>query len=72
MYNEKIDFLATGHRHHSNSVNLGFQKGCIGVGSIIGIDDYSMSLKLVSDPSATFVVFEKELGKTIEYNILLH
>jgi len=28
-------------------------------------------LKRIADPSATFVVFEKGKGKTIEYNIIL-
>jgi hypothetical protein len=72
MYNEDISYLASGHKHHANSVNLGLLKGSIGVGSIIGIDDYSMSLKRMSDPSATFAVFEKGKGKTIEYNIPLN
>jgi hypothetical protein len=72
IYNERIDYLVSGHRHHANSVNAGISKGCIGVGSIIGIDDYSMELKRVSNASATFAVFEKGIGKTIEYNILLN
>jgi len=71
IYNEKIDYIISGHKHHSNSSNLGMSKGSIGVGSIIGIDDYSIQLKRISDPSATFVVFEKEKGKTIEYSIKL-
>lgn len=71
IYNENIDYLVTGHKHHANSSNLGKLKGSIGVGSIIGIDDYSMMLKRVSDPSATFVVFENGKGKTIEYQMIL-
>lgn len=71
IYNENIDYLISGHKHHANSSNLGKLKGSIGVGSIIGIDDYSMQLKKVSDPSATFVVFEKNKGKRIEYQIVL-
>ncbi len=71
IYNENIDYLVSGHKHHANSSNLGRLKGSIGAGSIIGIDDYSMMLKKVSDPSATFVVFEKGKGKRIEYQIVL-
>jgi len=71
IYNENIDYVVSGHKHHSNSSNIGMSKGCIGVGSIIGLDDYSMQLKRIADPSATFVVFEKGRGKTIEYSIKL-
>ena len=71
IYNTKIDYLCTGHKHHANSINAGIDKGCIGVGSIIGVDDYSMKLKKTSNPSATFVVFDKDLGKT-EYTIILN
>jgi len=71
IYNENIDYIVSGHKHHANSSNLGRLKGSIGAGSIIGLDDYSMSLKKVCDPSATFVVFEKGKGKKIEYQITL-
>lgn len=71
IYNEDIHYIVSGHKHHANSSNLGRLKGSIGAGSIIGIDDYSMQLKRVSDPSATFVVFERNKGKKIEYQIVL-
>ena len=71
IYNENIDYVVSGHKHHANSSNLGRLKGSIGAGSIIGLDDYSMMLKKVCDPSATFVVFEKGKGKKIEYQIVL-
>jgi predicted phosphodiesterase len=71
IYNTNIDYLIYGHKHHSNNEELGFSKGCIGVGSVIGIDDYSMKLKRISDPSATFIILEEEIGKTIEYRIKL-
>lgn len=71
IYNTPIDYLCTGHKHHANSISAGVKRGCIGVGSIIGIDDYSMQLKKVSSPSATFVVFEENKCKTIEYTINL-
>jgi hypothetical protein len=71
IYNTKIDYLVSGHKHHSNSANIGVSKGCIGVGSIIGIDDYAMDLKKISNPTASFVVFENGVGKTLEYTIYL-
>lgn len=71
IYGKEIDIILSGHRHHANSLNVGFSKGCVGVGSIIGIDDFSMSLHRISDPSASFIVVEKGLGKTIEYQINL-
>ena len=72
MYNKPIDFILTAHKHHQNSINAGIRKGCVGIGSIIGIDEYSMTLKRVSDPSATFVIFEKGVGKTEEKIIYLN
>ena len=72
MYNERIDYVVSGHKHHANSESLGIRKGSIGVGSIIGIDDYSMDLKRMSDPSAAFVVFEEGYGKIQEYTIVLN
>lgn len=72
IYNTQIDFICTGHKHHANSINAGIRKGCIGVGSIIGIDDYSMTLKRTSDPSATFALFEKGVGKIAEYTMYLN
>jgi hypothetical protein len=72
IYNTQIDYLVTGHRHHANSINSGVNKGCIGVGSIIGLDDFSMQLKRTSNASATFAVFEKDYGKTIEYTMALN
>lgn len=71
IYNTSIDYLCTGHKHHTNSISAGIKRGCIGVGSIIGVDDYSMQLKKISSPSATFVVFEENKGKAIEYTINL-
>jgi len=72
MYNEDISYLVTGHKHHANSVNLGISKGTIGVGCICGLDNFSLKIKKVSEPSSTFVIFEENIGKTIEYNISLN
>ncbi len=71
LYNEDIDYLCTGHKHHSNTTNVGISKGCIGVGSIMGVDDFAIQLKKVNNPTSTFVVFEEGVGKTVEYTIYL-
>lgn len=70
-YKTSIDFLIAGHKHHSCSENVGIASDVINVPSIIGVDDYSMSLNKTSDSGATFIVLEKDIGKTIEYSIKL-
>ena len=71
IYNTQIDYMVTGHKHHSNSINAGVRKGCIGVGSVMGIDDFAMDIKRVSNPTSTFAIFEEGVGKTVEYTIYL-
>lgn len=70
-YGITIDFLIAGHKHHQNSMNVGIQSDIIGVPSIIGVDDYALSLNKTSDAGATLFVLEQGKGKTIEYNIKL-
>ena len=70
-YRVDIDFLVGGHKHHQNSSNIGIQSDVISVPSVIGVDDYSLSLHKTSDPGATLFVLEANKGKTIEYNIKL-
>lgn len=70
-YGTHIDFLVGGHKHHQNSENVGVQSDTIGAPSLIGIDDYSLSLNKTSDPGATLFVLEDCKGKVIEYNIKL-
>lgn len=69
IYNKDINYLVHGHKHHPKSEEVGFMKGTIGVGSIMGINDFAMKIKATSNPSATFCIFTKGEGKTIEYNI---
>jgi len=71
IYSKQIDYIMTGHKHHANSISAGIRKGCIGVGSVIGIDEFSMKLKRVSDPTASFVIFEENIGKIDEKTIYL-
>ena len=70
-YGTHIDFLVGGHKHHQNSENVGIESDVIGAPSIIGIDDYSLSLNKTSDPGATLFILEDGKGKVIEYNIKL-
>ena len=70
-YGVNISFLIGGHKHHQNSSNVGIESDVIGVPSVIGVDDYSLSLHKTSDPGATLFVLEEGKGKTMEYNIKL-
>lgn len=70
-YRVNIDFLIGGHVHHQNSSNIGIQSDIITAPSIIGVDDYALSLNKTADPGATLFVLEENVGKTIEYNIKL-
>ena len=70
-YGVEISFLVGGHKHHQNSSNIGIRSDVISVPSVIGVDDYSLSLHKTSDPGATLFVLEAGKGKTMEYNIKL-
>lgn len=70
-YKTQIDFMVGGHKHHQNSTNVGIESDVIAAPSIIGIDDYSLSLNKTSDPGATLFVLENGKGKVMEYNIKL-
>lgn len=71
MYRVQLDFLIAGHKHHSRSETVGINQEVINVPSIIGVDDYSLSIYKMSNAGATFLVFEKGKGKVIEYAIKL-
>lgn len=70
-YRTQIDFMVGGHKHHQNSTNVGIESDVIAAPSIIGIDDYSLSLNKTSDPGATLFILESGRGKVMEYNIKL-
>lgn len=71
IYRVQLDFLVAGHKHHSRSETVGINQEVINVPSIIGVDDYSLSIHKTSNAGATFLVFEKGKGKSIEYAIKL-
>lgn len=72
IYNTKINYLIAGHLHHQNEKEVGKNIKVINIGSIIGLDDYSLSLGKSSNASATVLIFEENEGKTIEYSINLN
>lgn len=72
IYDVKISYLIAGHKHHSEFKNCGVKKGCIGVGSLVGSDDFSMTIRRSADATASFVIFEEGKGKTDEHTIVLN
>ena len=72
IYDVKIDYLCGGHKHHTSFANCGVRKGVIGIGSIIGSDDFSMKIRKSADATASLVVFEKNKGKVDEHTFVLN
>jgi hypothetical protein len=70
-YNTDIRILIGGHMHHYKAETVGVNREVINVPSIIGIDDYSVSLNKTSNPGATLLVIEKDDGISVEYKIKL-
>lgn len=70
-YNTNISILIGGHMHHYKAETVGVNKDVINVPSIIGIDDYSMSLNKTSNPGAVLFCVEENKGVTLEYKIKL-
>lgn len=71
VFGEDISYLLAGHKHHSQYENCGAKRGCIGVGSVAGSDDFSMSLRKAADATASFIIFEEGKGKTDEHTFVL-
>lgn len=72
VYNEDIDYLICGHKHHSSLLNCGYKKYIIGIGSIVGSDDFSMRILRTSEASANFLIFEQGKGRIVDYSIILN
>lgn len=70
-YNIIFDYLIGAHYHHARNETVGVNSEVINVPSIIGLDHYSLSLNKTSNPGATFLIIEKDKGKTCEYSIKL-
>ena len=72
IYDLKISYLITGHKHYSEFVNCGVRKGCIGIGSIVGSDDFSMKIRKAADATASLIIFEEHKGKVDEHTYVLN
>lgn len=71
IHSIKINYLIAGHLHHGKYEEIGMDMEVINIPSIIGIDDFSLSLRKTSNPGAKLFIFEENKGKKIEHNIKL-
>lgn len=71
IYDTKIDILVGGHKHHFSAETVGVDREVINVPSIVGIDDYSMSLGKTSNPGAILFVVERHKGVVEQRNFKL-
>lgn len=62
IYNTQIDILIGGHLHHYQGKNIGVNKDVIGVASVVGSDDFSISLGKTANAGATFLIVEEDKG----------
>lgn len=72
IYGIHIQYLLAGHLHHNKAEEVGVNQEVINIGSIIGMDSYSLSLRKTSNASAKLLVFEQDKGKTCEYTLKLN
>lgn len=72
LYGTKINYLISGHLHHKKVEEVGQDIECIRIPSIIGVDDFGLSLRKASNASAKLLCFEEDKGIDIEYNIKLN
>lgn len=70
-YGTDIDILIGGHKHHLKEETVGVDKEVVTVPSIIGIDDFSISLNKTSRPGASFIIVEEGKGIVREHRIKL-
>lgn len=71
IYDVKINYLVGGHIHHRKSEESGFDAEVINIPSIMGVNDYSLSIHKVSNAGAKLVCLETGQGITTEYRIKL-
>ena len=72
VYNTRIDILVGGHIHHMAAKNVGVNSDVVNVPSIIGIDDYSVSLLKSANPGAMLFVIEDGYGIVQQNNFRLN
>lgn len=70
-YNTDIQILIGGHMHHYKAETVGVNREVVNVPSVIGIDDYSMTLNKTSNPGASLFLIEENKGITVDYKIKL-
>lgn len=68
-YGTNIDYVLAGHVHHQTSKENGKHSEVLTVRSLVGTDDYAMSLQKIADTGASFFVFDNEFGKIASYDI---
>lgn len=71
VYKVQLNYLIGGHLHHGKYEEVGQDIEVINIPSIIGIDDYSLSLLKTSNAGAKLFCFEENNGKSMEYSIKL-
>ena len=70
-YNTHIDYLVGGHIHHSKSEEVGIDSEVLNVRSIIGVDEYGLSLNKTANAGASLFTFEQGKGLVREDKIKL-
>lgn len=70
-YRTNVDILIGGHWHHLREETVGYDRDVVIVPSVIGIDDFSLSLNKTSRPGASFLIVEKGKGIVTEHRIKL-
>lgn len=72
FYNVKLDYLVSGHLHHSEEEEIGVCKETIRVPSIIGVDPFAQSIRTSANAGAKILCFENGQGITDEHRIKLN
>ncbi len=72
IYNTRLDYIVAGHKHHAYYENCGYRKQVLGIGSIVGSDDFSISLRKQADATANIMAFEFGKGKINDRTIVLN
>lgn len=71
-YDIDIDYIVAGHLHHNDIEQSGYRKGAIRVGSIIGVDNFSMKVRKCADATANIGIFERDKGLVDFHTIVLN
>ena len=70
-YNTDVDILVGGHTHHLSEETVGIDKEVVSVPSVIGVDEFGISLNKTARPGASMLIIEKDKGITTEHRIKL-